>query len=261
MAARSALTRFDLEAASRHLAQHARLDPDDRQGSALRETALRLSAAREVAAGARSELEAVLALQAHVPDELRAAWHRRVAELAEADGAGAARVAGEPVGAHWLAGGEPARALESLQASLAHAPGDARVRALAADALYASGQVEPARREYQRAFVDGPGDIALERVADATVSGLVELARDPYELPEPAVEWVPAVGVVERVFPLPQPPLPGVLAEPALRPPLEWLALIARERSARALDDRVEIRRRMKQLAPLLFEAYLGAFA
>ncbi len=47
------------------------------------------------------------------------------------------------------------------------------------------------------------------RVARAAVSGLLELAREPYELPEPAAEWVPPVGVVGRVFPLPQLPPPG----------------------------------------------------
>lgn len=43
--------------------------------------------------------------------------------------------------------------------------------------------------------------------------------------------------------------------------PLAFVDLIARERAGRTLEDRVAVRRRMKALAPTLFDAYLRAFA
>lgn len=130
-----------------------------------------------------------------------------------------------------------------------------------ADALWASGEEGRARREYFRAFADEPPAIAIERVADPAVARLVDLACGEYELPEPGVAWVPAVGVVERVFALPQSVLPGLALGGAPRPPpLEFIELIARERAGRTLDERVVVRRRMKALAPKLLEAYLSAW-
>jgi hypothetical protein len=146
--------------------------------------------------------------------------------------------------------------------TLANDPADARARSLLADALFLSGQVESARREYLRAFIDDPGKVVVDQIADREVAGLAVSAKYSYELEEPLAAWVPAVGVVERVFPPPQPDLFGG-ATPAgeAAPARAFLDLMVYERSARTLEARVPARRRMKAISPLLFAAYLKAFA
>ena len=61
---------------------------------------------------------------------------------------------------------------------------------------------------------------------------------------------------------VPEPVLPG-LSPSSLDPraPRAFVDLIARERGCRTLDERVVARRGMKVLAPLLFGAYLKAYA
>jgi hypothetical protein len=140
--------------------------------------------------------------------------------------------------------------------------GDARVRTVLADALHLSDEKDAARREYFRALVDDPISVPVERIADPAVLHLAALARHEYELGEPVAAWMPAVGSVERIFPLPQPLLPSLEPELAENPaPRTFVELIARERGCRSLDERVVVRRRMKALAPLLFDAYLHAYA
>lgn len=116
--------------------------------------------------------------------------------------------------------------------------------------------------EYLRALIDDPAAVPVERIADPAIAHLADLARYEYELGEPIAPWMPAVGIVERLFPLPAPPLPGLGPDELDRSaPRAFVDLIARERGCRTLDERVVVRRRMKHLAPLLFDAYLRAYA
>ena len=173
-----------------------------------------------------------------------------------------AYVAGEPIGFHFLAAGRPSRAVDASRTVLAASPGDGRVRTVLADALYLSGEKDTARKEYFRALMDDPAAVLVERIADAAVLHLRDLARHEYELGEPMAAWMPAVGIVERIFSLPQPLLPSLQPElPETPAPRTFVELIARERGCRSLDERVVVRRRMKTLAPLLFGAYLRAYA
>jgi hypothetical protein len=210
-----------------------------------------------------SELDALLALDAVVPAELRSAWHARFAVVAQREhGRGASIAGGEPVGFHLLAAGQPEQAAESLRATLELAPADARARAFLGDALYLVGAADRARREYFCAFLDDPSRVALEHIADPAIARLVDLARDEYELEAPAAPRVPAIGIVERVFSSPQAQLPGLLGTTVERTgPAAFVELIARERAGRTLDERVAARRQMKAMAPRLFESYLKRLA
>jgi tetratricopeptide (TPR) repeat protein len=246
------------------LAEHSRVFTGDRTAiellSAVRWLKERLE---ELSRGRNGQLDALCELGPFVPPGLIVAWHARVAELAERERGADARFAGDPAGFHWLSAANYGRAIASLRRTLEQAPGDGRARAYFADALFLSGDREAARREYWRAFRDDPLAIALSSIADPEVARLIELVRHGYELGQPAAPWVPAVGVVERVFPPPSLGLPAVAPPLTVdaAPPRAFVDLIALERSSRTLDDRVAIRRRMKALAPLLFDAYLRALA
>jgi hypothetical protein len=259
--ARRALGRFDLDRAEAALLAHIGIFTGDRSAQALCDLVRRLRARRDAAAGDCVELDALIEIRSDVPEDMLPAWHFRIAELAELD-PGQAYVAGEPIGFHWLAAGQSARAIQASRVALAAATSDGRARAVLADALYMSGEGESARREYLRAFMDDPAAIPLDRLADPAVARLADLARHEYDLDEPVAGWIPAVGIVERIFPLPHPALPGLSPEsPDPARPRAFVEFIARERAGRTLDERVDARRKMKALAPLLFDAYLRAYA
>jgi hypothetical protein len=260
-AARRALSRFDLDGAEAALASHLAIFGADRSARTLSDVVRRLRARRNAARRSCTEIEALVELRGEVPAELLPAWHLRVGELAE-HAIGEAYIAGEPIGFHFLAAGQPSRAIEISRTMLAASPGDAHVRMVLADALHLSDEKDAARREYFRALVDDPISVPFERIADPAVLHLAALAPHEYELGEPVAAWMPAVGIVERIFALPQPRLRSLEPElPESPAPRMFVELIARERGCRSLDERVVVRRRMKALAPLLFDAYLRAYA
>jgi len=260
-AARRALGRFDLHGAEAGLVSHLAIFSADRRAQALCAVVRRLRTRWDATAGRCTELEALVEFRSDVPPDLLPAWHLRIAELAE-QASEKAYIAGEPVGFHFLAAGRCSRAIDASRRTLAAAAGDGRVRAVLADALYLDGQKELARKEYFRALMDDPAAIPVDRIADAAVLNLADLARHEYELDGPMAAWMPAVGIVERVFGLPHPALPGLDPDSLqASAPRMFVELIARERGCRTLDERVVVRRRMKALAPLLLDAYLRAYA
>jgi tetratricopeptide (TPR) repeat protein len=260
-AARRDLVSFDLIAAEGALERHLRHYPQDEAARRDLELVLLLKdRVGELPAG--DELDGLLGLRELLPDELVPHWHGRLAACAEAAHGAGAYVGGAPAGLHWRLAGEPDKALASLHATLARSALDARARGYLADVLFSCGRLEEARREYLRAFVDGPAEVDCESLADPAVVELLDQASD-YAAPGPAATWVAAIGTVERVFSGPPPALPLLQPERATpatssRPAgIRFFELIVAERAARTLDDRVEIRRRMKEICPELLVAYM----
>ena len=258
-AARLALLSFDLATAERALREHLQRYPrDDAANRDLNLVTLLVQRLTESPTG--DELNELLRLRADLPEDLLPCWHRRIAEYAEDKYGAGATVGGSPVGLHWRSANEPTKALASLQATLEQSPDDARVRAYFADVLYSVGRVEAARGEYLRAFVDGPTEVVCASLADPAVLELVDRASE-YDAVGAAVTWVAAIGTVEKVFPAPPIALPFL--QPACETPegvapgLCFFWLLVRERAARTLDERVGLRRRMKELCPALLAAYL----
>src|SRR5262249_40362625 len=135
---------------------------------------------------ARAELPpALLAIaRGQVDGHARAALLRRVGEALGDDGL----LEGAPAGPHLLAGGHAAGARASLERALALTR-RARFVALLADATRS-------RALYLEALLLNPRDVAFERIADAEVRALPDVARDELGL---EVDWTAAVGAVTGV--------------------------------------------------------------
>ncbi|HEX9296625.1 MAG TPA: hypothetical protein VF881_12345 [Polyangiaceae bacterium] len=260
--AREALERFDLRAAQIELERVAAIYPSDRAVRERLARVTRLSTIYEELVGLQGDpLVALLALGADVDGADRSAWHARVAREAEMQFGLGCMLDGEPVGLHWLLASKIDEAERSLLARLEHDPTDARARGYLADARWYKGEADRARREYLRAFIDDPGAVDTRRIADSTVADFLVRAESEYETRGDPCSWVAAVGTVERVFPMPAPTLPGFPGreESSRAPGLQFYRLISEERAVRSHNERVAVRRRMKSLCPLLFDAYLRA--
>lgn len=174
---------------------------------------------------------------------LAAALHRalaaRVGEAAERRGCLAVR--GRPAGWYWLRAARPDRARAALEAAVAGGALVGRALSMLADLAHGEGREQAARELYRRAFCEDPGGVEVDSLADEAMRGLVEEARE-LELAPPE-DWAPLVGWALGVFGLPPEPQ-GKDA--------------CRDFHAAALDARrgggIPARRRMKELAPLLFE-------
>jgi tetratricopeptide (TPR) repeat protein len=163
----------------------------------------------------------------------------RVAEAAERRGCLAVR--GRPTGWFWLRAAEPARARAALEAAAAQGVLVGRAFSLLGDLERAEGREQAARELYRRAFCEDPLGVEAEALADEALRALVEEARE-LELAPPEV-WVPIVGWALGLFGLPSEPQ----GQGACRD--FHAALLSARRGGG-----VAARRRMKELAPLLFE-------
>jgi len=149
-------------------------------------------------------------------------------------------------GWHWIRAGHPERA-EAAFLDAAQVPA-LRARALFAlgDLLFGQRRIAEARERYRRALcveaAPGVEGVDAERAADPAVAALPDEARE-LEL-EPPGPWLPLVGWAAGVFALPPEP-------EGVGPGREFhQALIDGRRGG----GTVEARRRMKALAPRLFE-------
>jgi tetratricopeptide (TPR) repeat protein len=257
--ARIALDRFELATAREELTRLLQIYPDDRHRHDSLERTTRLERRLTELERAGDQLSALLALEPDVQAPERAAWHARVAREAEARLGKGCKIVDVPVGLHWLQAGKIDEAEQALVATLECDPHDARARGYLADVQYLKGDLDRARREYLRAFLDDSLSVDVARILDARVTDLLARAELEYEATGDPRTWTAAIGVVEKVFPVPAPALPGVLDDKTFRTSsgAQFYWLIVRERAAKSHDERVATRRRMKQLCPALFDAYL----
>lgn len=164
---------------------------------------------------------------------------RRVGEAAEK--LGALSVRGRPAGWYWLRAAEPERARAVLEAAVAGGILVGRALPMLAEIERAEGRERNARELYRRAFCEDPLGVDVDSLADEAVRALVDEARE-LELSPPEI-WVPLVGWAMGTF--------GLSSEPQGQ-------AACRDFHAALLDARrgggTEARRRMKSLAPLLFE-------
>lgn len=176
----------------------------------------------------------------------------RASEAAEGRGA---FLEGEPVGAYLLEAGLVDEAAASLFASLARSATSGRAALLLGNALFRLDRVEEARDAWRRALRVAPLEILLAEIEDEEVRSLAELADDLGIIGD-VRPWLPAIGYLEDVLPLSAlDPVPGAGFGDATR---SYDLLIA-HKGARSHGERTAIRRDLKQLAPLLFEALLAS--
>ncbi len=150
-------------------------------------------------------------------------------------------VRGQPTGWYWLQGHRPEQARACLEKASAQGVLVGRALSLLGDLAFREGRALAAREFYRRAFCEDPGGVDAEVLADPGVRALVDDARE-LELSPPEV-WVPLAGWAANLFSLPSEPQGQAAARDFHAALLE----------ARLRGD-IEARRRMKNLAPLLFE-------
>jgi len=132
----------------------------------------------------------------------------------------------------------------------------ARFFAHLGDAEHQRSNARAARRHYLHALLLDPWGFRIEALHDEEVRGLPEVARSEMGLAA-AIPWAAAVGVVIGV--LPARPAEGRRLPPTGNPHLaDARAFIDALASAQTGGEQtVAARRRMKQLAPELFAAYM----
>jgi hypothetical protein len=125
--------------------------------------------------------------------------------------------------------------------------------------------------------VRNPFISVLDRVRDAEVAALPDVARNEFDIADEPRAWCAPVGIVLRLLPNPAGERAGKLVgealssplddEPEARLPARAHALGCARQFVRALqdaatcrrrDDLIAARRTMKRLQPGLFRAYLG---
>ena len=185
---------------------------------------------------------------------------------------------GTPTGLVFLRAGRPQEAIASLQALIAGDGAHAGSYAYLGDAFYLMGDRRSARVCYLKAFALSPRDVAVERLLDTEVRGLLrELEHEEMAGGDP-LGWFATVAVLEGFFdPLIVKDVEDLRVwragyerllddwererDPALVPTLFAHGLILSE-NAGALGltfdfDLVEVRRRMKAWHPDLFALYM----
>jgi len=240
--------RFE-EAAALARAVRRRFDREDIDGlaAALEQLAEHL---RELESAADLEKLAALAanrdaglLSLPLPAALRSAlsrgMHRRTAEAAERRGL--LVVLGRPVGHHWLRAEATERARVSLEAAVLRKMAVGESLSSLGNLAFSENSIAMAREAYRRAFCEDPNGIPVESITDAEVRDLLDDAEE-LGLDPPAL-WVPMVGYAAGLFQLPVEPQ----GQGACR---EFHAALLAGRRTRDTAHR----RRMKELAQLLFE-------
>jgi len=260
-AAHKALERFDLEAAVEALREAVSLYPGDatllERANIVAKVAAALRSARRKT---KSMAWALALIEPKIPAFLADDWHRRLAEVMEEEAGAGAILEGISAGFHWLEAGDPARAEQSLRATLDREPSNCRARGHLGDALFQQGRVHEARLAYRDALSMEPADVAIASAADEAVRELPSQASDEFELPGAPVEWAAAVGLIERVF-LPPASVPEEWLAPdtlaALAPGLRFYRWLVAEKFARDDARRIACRRAMKALSPRLLKELL----
>lgn len=263
--AREAIEAFDLESASAILSEALERYPRDDSLRELEALRKKLAIAlKESRCDHLTEARAFRAIAGEVPQSLRAFWHRRLADLIDAEFGEGAMLDDIPSGVHWLASGDTARAVRSLRATVAREPKNGRLLALLGDALVAHGSEGPARIAYRDALITAPMDIDIASLRDKSVAGLADIARKDFNVPGPPCEWAAAVGAVTGVLPLHGSGDPAVDAQdvqgavdsegPA---GIRFYWLIVAEHLTQTHAERITHRRAMKELCPDLFAELL----
>jgi hypothetical protein len=134
----------------------------------------------------------------------------------------------------------------------------ARFFALLGDAEHHERNPRAARRHYLHALLVDPWGFRIDSVRDEEVRGLPDVARSEMGIAA-AVPWAAAVGVVIGVLPARS----GGRLPPTTNPEVgDARAFIDALVTARSGGDgTVAARRRMKQLAPGLFAAYMESLS
>jgi tetratricopeptide (TPR) repeat protein len=206
---------------------------------------------------------------------LRVALLERVAHQIEAERGPEVALSGHVPGHYFLQAGALERARESLERALARTR-TARVLFAWADLAVSSGDAQRARAIYLEALVRNPFASALDRVRDAEVAALADVAKNEFDIADEPRAWCAPVGMVLRVLPNPAGERQRTLLtdalcsplddEPEARLPARAHALELARQFVRALhdaaicrcrDDLIAARRTMKRLQPGLFRAYL----
>lgn len=264
--ARSLLERFELDAAADDLGRVTARYPAAADARALRDEveALRAGYRQRIASGA-SRVDALLAAAPASPELVRG-WACAVGRATLEERGPGGRAAGEPAGRWLLRGGELDAAREALRAALALASTDAPARLALADCLYLQGDVDKARREYARAFVEASETVDVDGVADPEVAAIGASSAPSLRQttasagsPPPASPWA-CLRRSRRRCPLGEATEPSSPSSggPREHPAESFVAALFEERSARSLEDRVAARRLMKRAAPKLLAVYLA---
>ncbi|TWJ17551.1 tetratricopeptide repeat protein [Geobacter argillaceus] len=134
-----------------------------------------------------------------------------------------------------------------------------------ADALTMAGQGDDALLLYLQAFLDDPSTVDMASVRHAGIRKLhlhIGLGDDCIE-EEDEVAWLPVVGWMNGLFPLPlhMLPDPAQMEDETTPVPRRWFDLLTRAEYLRTVnrDDReiVAVRRLMKRLNAALFQCYM----
>ena len=131
----------------------------------------------------------------------------------------------------------------------------ARFFALLGDAEHERCNPRAARRHYLHALLLDPWGFRIDALRDEEVRGLPDVARSEMGLGAKPIAWAAAVGVVIGVLPARS----GRRLPPTMNPVLgEARAFLDALATAQTGGERtVAARRRMKELAPELFAAYM----
>lgn len=264
--ARNALADFDLPLAEREFAALLSLYPDDdevRRGVTVSAKLLSRMTDLEAEHGDRANALLFMKEDTHEADVM--GWHRGLAREAERQFGCGCHIGGEPAGLHWLLGGALEDAERSLRDTLSVDPLDARARAFLGDTLFQKGDIWSARSQYLRAFLTNCNVIELDRLADPEVAALPCAVQNDYDIFENSLTWVPAVGTVWGIFPLPQPIIPALKDSAIFQiagdfQGFRFYRLIMEEQSASTHEEKVRVRSQMKNLCPALFFTYLECF-
>ncbi len=134
-----------------------------------------------------------------------------------------------------------------------------------ADALTMAGQGDDVLLLYLQAFLDDPSTVDMASVRHAGIRKLhlyISLGDDCIE-EDDEVAWLPVVGWMNGLFPLPlhMPPDPAQMEDETTPVPRRWFDLLTRAEYLRTVnrDDReiVAVRRLMKRLNAALFQCYM----
>jgi hypothetical protein len=166
--------------------------------------------------------------------------HRLTAKAAERRAPGTA-VGSMPAGWHWMMADEPEVAELSLEASVASGVLVGPSLVLLGNLAFEQGEASAARERYRKAYCLDPEKASSVEPVDPSVAELIDDVLE-FEL-EPPAEWLPMVGYLRGVFTL----HPEAQGQGGCREFHQ--ALLSSRRG-----DLAGGRRRMRELAPLLFE-------
>jgi tetratricopeptide (TPR) repeat protein len=145
--------------------------------------------------------------------------------------------------------GQTQRAADAYRLAQEAFPGRARIGR--ANALTSLGRGDEARSVYREAFLMAPEEAGLRAVDDPAVQAVVDAVEELEDEAHP--RWVPVLGELDRLWPLPR-------AEDALDETLRAFlgALVAARAAMRIGHPDVGARRELRRLAPRLFRRLLN---